>query len=261
MESVFPGSIWLIGGTTESTAISQTLVEAQLSCWVTVTTDSARNLYPQNPDLQVWVGCLNFSQAEKFVHQQEIRAIVDASHPYATKISHLAIALSQKYQIPYLRFERPVHTNEDRGKIIAYLQTIEELLHTEFIDGKRVLLTVGYKALPLFQDYHHRSKLFARILPKLESLEVALASGFPSQQIIALRPPITPELEMALWQQWQIDLVVTKASGKAGGEDTKLAVAKKLDIPVIIISRPKLTYPQQTSDFSQVLAFCQEYVF
>ena len=260
MESIFPGSIWIIGGTTESAAISQVLVEAKLSCWVTVTTDSARNLYPQNPGLQVWVGCLDFSQAEKFVYQQEIRAIVDVSHPYATEISHLAIALSQKYQIPYLRFERPLHSNEDREKVIE-LESVEQLLESELLDYKRVLLTIGCKALPLFQNYHHCSKLFARILPKLESLEVALESGFSPQQIIALRPPISQELEMALWQQWQIDVVVTKASGKAGGEDTKLVVAKKLDIPLIVISRPKLTYPQQTSDFSQVLAFCQEYVF
>ena len=260
MESVFPGSIWLIGGTTESATISQMLVEAKFSCWVTVTTDSARNLYSQNPWLQVWVGCLDSSQGEKFVHQHRICAIVDASHPYATEISYLAIALSEKYQIPYLRFERPLYSKEN-GERIIFLESLEKLLNSEWLDYKRVLLTIGCKALPLFQNYHHRSQLFARILPKLESLEVALASGFSPQQIIALRPPISPELEMALWQQWQIDLVVTKASGKAGGEDNKLAVAKKLDIPLIVISRPKLTYPQQTSDLSQVLAFCQEYVF
>jgi precorrin-6A/cobalt-precorrin-6A reductase len=260
MELISTGRIWLIGGTSESSAIAKALIEEKFPCRVTVTTNSARNLYPQNPWLQVRVGCLDLCQAEKFVHQQGIRAIVDASHPYATEISYLAIALSQKYEIPYLRFERPLHKTRDREKVIE-LERVEQLLHSEYLDGKRVLLTIGCKALPLFQNYHHRSKLFARILPRVESLEVALKSGFPPQQIIALRSPISQELEMALWQQWQIDLVVTKASGKAGGEETKLAVAQKLDIPLIVISRPKLTYPQQTSDLSQVLAFCQEYVF
>ena len=35
-------------------------------------------------------------------------------------------------------------------------------------------------------------------------------------RIIAIRPPISRELEQALWQQWRISLVVTKASGQSG---------------------------------------------
>ena len=50
---------------------------------------------------------------------------------------------------------------------------------------------------------------------------MAIAAGFTTDKIIAIRPPINKELEQALWQQWQISLVVTKASAKAGGEDIK----------------------------------------
>ena len=60
-----------------------------------------------------------------------------------------------------------------------------------------------------------------------------------------------------MWQQWQISLAVTKASGKAGGEDIKRQVAASLGIPLIIITRPGIVYPQQTSEVADILAFCQ----
>lgn len=252
------GKIWLIGGTSESARIAQALATAQLASIVTVTTAAAKNLYPQTPWLQVLVGKLDVSQVDDFCHQQQIVTIVDASHPYASQISHLAIATAQQYHLPYLRFERP-SLEEDLD--IIKLSSFDELLVGNYLDQQRVLLTVGYQALPLFQPWHHKSTLFARILPRVKSLEVALKAGFPAERIIAFRPPLTIELEMALWRQWQISLVVTKASGSAGGEDIKRNVAKQLGIPLIVITRPPINYPQQTSDLSTVLAFCLQYIF
>ena len=88
---------------------------------------------------------------------------------------------------------------------------------------------------------------------------MALDAGFDGKRIIALRPPITPELEIALWQQWQISLVVTKASGKVGGEEIKQKIAQKLNIPLIAISRPNITYPQQISCIKDIEKFIDNY--
>ena len=63
-----------------------------------------------------------------------------------------------------------------------------------------------------------------------------------------------------MWQQWQISLVVTKASGKAGGEDIKREVARELDIPLVVITRPQIIYPQQTDCLDEAIAFCQKYL-
>jgi precorrin-6A/cobalt-precorrin-6A reductase len=67
-------------------------------------------------------------------------------------------------------------------------------------------------------------------------------------------------LEKALWQQWDISLVVTKASGAAGGEAIKRQVAAELGIPLIVIARPVVEYPQQTSDLEAALEFCQTHL-
>ena len=67
------------------------------------------------------------------------------------------------------------------------------------------------------------------------------------------------DLEKALWQQWNISLVVSKASGQAGVEDIKQKIAELLGIPLMIIARPKVDYPQQTNDLNEILNFCYRY--
>ncbi|MGQ4648385.1 cobalt-precorrin-6A reductase [Lyngbya aestuarii] len=254
------GRLWLIGGTTESATLAREITAVGIPCTVTVTTAAAADLYPQTPKLKVVVGRLDVLELDQFLQEHLITAILDASHPYAVAISQMAIATASERQIPYLRFERPVIDSQPPDSQTIFLESFATLLAGDYLSQHRVLLTVGYKALPLFRDWQEHSTLFARVLPSISSLETATASGFSADRIIALRPPITPELEKALWHQWNISLVVTKASGVAGGEDVKRAVAVQLGIPLIVITRPIVDYPRQTSNLSTALDFCLRYV-
>ncbi|HEY9727560.1 MAG TPA: cobalt-precorrin-6A reductase [Chroococcales cyanobacterium] len=252
--------LWLIGGTTESAALAQEITAFGLPCTVTVTTNSAEKLYPKSSILRIQVGRLDAAQVERFLQEQQIAAVLDASHPFAVEISKLAEQAAASRQIPYLRFERrAVNACQTNSRVIV-LDSFEALVAGDYLHQQRVLLTVGYKALPLFQPWQDRSTLFARILPSVTSLEAAEAAGFSADRIIALRPPVTAELEKALWRHWDISLVVTKASGVAGGEDVKRAVAAALGIPLVVIDRPVVDYPQQTSDVSVALEFCRTHV-
>lgn len=253
--------LWLIGGTTESATLAVAIACLGLPCIITVTTAAAEALYPKIPMLQTWVGRLNTEQIKQFLQQNQIAAVLDASHPYAVEISQMVIQATAEQQIPYLRFERPAVDSQADNSQVIFLDSFETLLVGDYLYQQRVLLTVGYKALPLFVDWQERSTLFARILPAVASLEVAIASGFSSDRIIALRPPVNAELEKALWRHWEISLVVTKASGVAGGEDVKRLVAAELEVPLVIISRPVVEYPLQTSDFSAALEFCKTLMY
>ncbi len=250
----------MIGGTSESGAVARSLAAKNLPCLISVTTESACSLYPQLPCFEVMVGKLNRQQIESLLRERNIKGIVDASHPYATEISQTAIAISSQQNLPYLRYERPsLGENEGEGRE-GRLASFATLLQGNYLTRQRVLLTVGYKALPLFQPWQNRATLFARILPNQESLQVALKAGFTNHRLIAIRPPLSKELEKALWQQWEISLVVTKASGKAGGEAIKRSLTKELGIPLITITRPKVNYPQQTSKLSEVIVFSKQLI-
>jgi len=247
---------WIIGGTSESVMVAQAIAGNNFSCVVTVTTASAVKLYPVLPNLRIRVGQLKEFQIHDFIQQEKIIAIVDASHPYAIAISETVIKVAQSLHLPYLRYERgELVPNQN----ITVLENFQTLLTGNYLTNQRVLLTVGYKILPRFKIWQSQAVLFARILPSMESLKVALDSGFTSDRLIAIRPTISMDLEKALWQQWNISLVVSKASGQAGGEDLKQKVSQALGIPLIVIARPKVDYPQQTSNLDEVLRFCYQY--
>ncbi|MDY6783586.1 MAG: cobalt-precorrin-6A reductase [Cyanobacteriota bacterium] len=253
--------LWLIGGTQESGEIGAAIASISLPCMVTVATEAAKSLYP--PHLPVLARRLQRDEMAAFVRDRSVAAVVDASHPFAVEVSQNAIAVCNANNIPYLRYERPPSspTVRERAHCNAIeLPSFDALLAGNYLENQRVLLTVGCNPLPQFKPWQNRATLFARILPAVNSLKIALDAGFAPDRAIALRPPISPQLEAALWQHWQISVVVTKASGKAGGEDTKRAVAAQLGVPLIAIARPAIAYPQQTSDLNAIITFCCQFL-
>ena len=255
--------IWLIGGTQESAVLANTIAAHKLPCVVTVTTEAAKSLYPLASPLQIWVGALTAESLPTFLQDYQITAIVDASHPFAAAISQLAIAASRQFNLPYLRYERPPlsemwqssQIEHPVGKVLT-LDSFQTLIAGNYLQKQRVLLTVGYRPLAHFQPWQTKATLLARIMPSIMAINAALQAGFSPSRIIAFRPPISAELERALWTQWQLSIVVTKASGVAGGEDIKRTVAAELGITLVTIARPEVIYPQQTSDPNVVLEFC-----
>lgn len=168
----------------------------------------------------------------------------------------------QTHQLYYLRYERQSILEIERPKVensensVTYVDSLEDLIETDILRCQRVLFTVGYRHLAQFAPLRQSSALFARVLPSVDAIKGAIAAGFSSKEIIALRPPVSADVEMALWQQWQITCVVAKASGAAGGEKTKRAIAARLGVWLVLIKRPQLIYPHQTNSVSSAVEFC-----
>ena len=263
------GNCWLIGGTSDSAAIAKQLTASKIPFVVTVTTESARNLYPSNAC--VCVGKLSPSLAQAFVRRYRVRCIADASHPFASEISRCAIALSKSNRLPYLRYERPQlknisalqHNPADRRSTVTRVESIDALVDSPLLQKQHVLFTIGYRHLEKFATLRATSKLYARVLPSSEAIAATLAAGFAASEMIALRPPISLALETALWQQWNISCVVAKASGQlataTSGEQIKRQAAKALNIQLVIIDRPPVKYPHKIEKLEEIVAFCQEY--
>lgn len=251
--------LWVIAGTGEAVALAHQLAAEGIPCLVTVTTETARQAYSKTPNLRVRVGGLEVATLGDFIEAQNIGAVLDVSHPFAVEISRGAIAAAQALNLPYWRYERPSLEQSPARSLIRPIANLESLLTPNTLAGQRVLLTLGYRWLHHFAPWQAQATLFARILPSAVALGAALEAGFTPDRLIALRPPITADLEQALWQQWRITRVITKASGGPGGEDTKRAIAERLGIPLYILSRPKLNYPAVCHSQTDALALCHHW--
>ena len=278
------GTCWLIGGTSDSAAIAKQLSDLAISYVVTVVTPTARALYPD--EARVEVGKLSPQMVQKFASRYQVSCIADASHPFASEISKCAIAFSQSSQIPYLRYERPTVCEQvaakrptsansdqfDANASVVSVESIDALVDSPLLKKQRVLFTLGYRHLGKFTDLRKTSRLYARVLPSLEAVEGALSAGFTASEIIAIRPPVSLALEVALWQQWHISCVVAKASGRlveggssgegngeSSGEQVKRQAAAALGVRLVMISRPAIAYPLKTEYLQEIVRFCQKH--
>lgn len=252
--------VWLIGGTQESAMLAIALAQQNIALTITVTTESARSLYPTIHPHHIWVVVLTPKTLPHFLASQDIGTILDASHPFATGISELAIATAKEHHLPYIRYERPPMPLQQNSRNTTTVDRIAALFENDHLKTKRVLLTLGYRLLHHFKHWHDHATLFARILPSNAALNAARDAGFTSKQLIALRPPLSVALEKAIYQHWNISVVVTKASGTAGGEDIKQQVTSELGIKLITIARPTVAYPQKTSNVPDAVNFCLSHV-
>ncbi|MBO9997612.1 MAG: cobalt-precorrin-6A reductase [Cyanobacteria bacterium SID2] len=243
-------AIWLIGGTSESREIAHRLSREGFPWVVTVTTPSAVRLY-RNLLGTVEIGPLSPETIDGFLDRHSIDVIIDASHPFSTSVSKLAISTG----LPYLRFERPRVPLPENTLV---LRDLPSLLEPQYLQGRRILLTLGVQALSHFSPWLDRCQLWARILPDEASIRQGLDAGFPHDRLIPQRLPISLETECQLWKKLRVDTVVTKAAGVAGGVDIKQAAARVLNVHLVVLDRPKIDYPKMTSNPAKIFDFIRD---
>ncbi|HEY9701190.1 MAG TPA: precorrin-6A reductase, partial [Allocoleopsis sp.] len=188
--------IWLIGGTSESVILAKAIAGLNIPCTITVTTENATSLYQDIPFVNVIVGKLELYDLSVFLRENKIKAIVDASHPFAKIITRYAIDTSQELNIPYLRFERKSLKFMESENVI-YLENFTTLIEGDYLVNSRALITVGFTDVNLFKPLHRKATLFARLLPALTPFRYIFEAGFSPQNIIAIRPPVTEDFERA----------------------------------------------------------------
>jgi precorrin-6A/cobalt-precorrin-6A reductase len=93
------------------------------------------------------------------------------------------------------------------------------------------------------------------VLP--ESVSQAVQAGIAAERVMGRRLPLSFEEELQLWRKLEPQVVISKNSGEAGGLLIKQAVAKTLEIPLLVIQRPSLSYPWCSQDLAEVVRECQ----
>jgi precorrin-6x reductase len=130
-----------------------------------------------------------------------------------------------------------------------------EAAEMAFAEGRPVLLTTGSRNLALYAEAARRTgvPLAVRILDIPESLATCRAAGIPEIRIIAGRGPFSVEENLAAIRRFEIGVIVTKESGRAGGLDAKLAAARQENCQVILLRRPETPASSPTFDHPEAL--------
>ncbi|HEY4317701.1 MAG TPA: precorrin-3B C(17)-methyltransferase [Herbaspirillum sp.] len=264
-EAIAADAVWVFSGTSDGNALARAVAAQGTSVVVSTATEYGASLALQDcPGVSVWTGRRGVEARRQALRRSRARVLLDATHPFAAAMSAQLIALSAELGIPYLRYERPSglrasseSAGADRQDGVELCDSMEQAAISAMARGRRIFLATGSKDLARFVQapgaHARQCAWFARVTAEPEFVQRALDLGIPRSRLCAMQGPFSQAFNEALWRDWQIDCVVTKDAGDAGGYGAKLAAARALGIPLIVVKRPVLAYPAAVSDIDAAL--------
>lgn len=251
--------IFLIAGTEDGRKLAEFLAEKNFDVTASVVSEYGRKILEQYKNIQVNDKKLNAEELEKILHENNFKILVDASHPYAENVSENAITACRNAGIFYARYER--EEIKPAYKKIFYAESYEQAAEISAKLGKNIFLTTGSRNLKKFCncDAVKNCIITARILPTAEVI-AECEKFLPPKQIIAIQGKFSVELNAELFNHAHAEVIVTKNSGQVGGTDTKILAAEKLNLPVVMINRPKIFYPNLAKSFEEVFEIVENYL-
>ena len=225
-----PGSVetvLVLGGTSEARALAAALAAAGVDV---LTSLAGRVARPALPVGRVRVG--GFGGVEglrRALAEQSVGAVVDATHPFAARISgHAALACAAS-GVALLRLERPGWARHPRSGEWTWVTDVAAAVAAGAA-AHRPFLTTGRQSLEAFLPWSDRAVTVRVVDPP----EVALP---PSWRVICSRGPYDYPAEHGLLRELAADLLVTKDSGGAHTV-AKLDAAADLGVAVLVVRRP-----------------------
>lgn len=220
-------TVLLLGGTVEARRLGSVLV----ADGVDVLTSLAGAVAGQRPRAgRVRVG--GFGAVDGlagFLSAQHIAAVVDATHPFAARITASAAEACARTGTPLVRLCRPGWAGRPDAARWHWVESAEQAAVLAQGLGERVFLSVGRQWAPKFLA------LSGYVL--LRVVEPPTVAVPASWEVLRAQGPFDPGAERDLLRSRRIDVMVTKDSG-GGATAAKLDAAAELGVPVVVVARP-----------------------
>ncbi|HWK68726.1 MAG TPA: cobalt-precorrin-6A reductase [Rhizobiaceae bacterium] len=221
--------ILILGGTAEARKLAGRLaMRDDLAVTLSL---AGRTLEPAAQPVPVRSG--GFGGAEgiaAYLRDQRISLLIDATHPYAARISANAARAAAMTGVPMLRLYREAWrpAKGDRWLTVADAEDATRALGEA---PRRVFLALGRQEIAAFQNAPRHFYLIRSVDPVEPPLAV------PDAVYVLGRGPFDEAGELELLKAHRIDAIVCKNSGGAATYG-KLVAARGLGIPVFMFRRP-----------------------
>jgi precorrin-6A/cobalt-precorrin-6A reductase len=219
------GGVLVLGGTGEARRLAAALVAEGVDVLSSLAGRTAQPVLPEGP---VRVGGFGGPEGlADWLAEHRPGAVVDATHPFAAQITASAAAAAARHDVPLLRLQRPGWIPR-AGDTWRYVDSLAAA--AEAVAGHRsVFVTTGRQGIGAF------AALPGRVLVRaVDPPDEPLPGG---ATLLLDRGPFSVAGELALMREHAVDVVVSKDSGGHLTE-AKLAAARELRIPVVLVRRP-----------------------
>jgi precorrin-6A/cobalt-precorrin-6A reductase len=240
-----PLRVLILGGTTEASLLARLLLDKPGVSPVLSLAGRTRN--PVLPPIPHRIGGFGgVAGLVRYLTEEGVELLVDATHPFAARITPNAAEAARLTGVPLLRLERPgwVPGPGDDWRMVPDMRAAARALGAA---PRRIFLTIGRQDLIPFRDEAPQHEYLVR------SVDAPEASFLPARtSILTARGPFDVAAERALLMDARIDMLVTKNSG---GSDAKLIAARACVLPVIMVDRPSVLNGARTETAEAALAW------
>jgi precorrin-6A/cobalt-precorrin-6A reductase len=240
--------ILILGGTAEASALAK-LIAGDNRFQPTLSL-AGRTASPATPPIPHRIGGFGgWEGLAAWIKAEGVSAMVDATHPFAARISANAVKAAEAAGVPLATVIRPAWTAQD-GDQWTLAPSPEAAAAELGANPRTVFLTTGRLELPAFAAAPQHSYI-ARVID--HPGDVALP---PHIDFIYDRGPFDAAAEARLLKQRRADIVVSKNSGGAATYG-KIAAARLLRLPVVMIERPYKAARHTVSDAAQAMRWLE----
>ncbi len=237
--------VLLLGGTTEASLLARRLAEDRVDA---VFSYAGRTGTPVAQPLPTRIGGFGGPDGlARYLAEERITHVVDATHPFAAQMSRNAVAACTAAGVPLCAFERaPWRAGPgDDWRHVADLAGAVAVLPERLL---RVFLAIGRQNLDAFAAKPQHHYLLRLVDPPEGSLPL------PDTSVVIARGPFDEASDRELLARHRIDLIIAKNAGGAGAR-AKLDAARTLGLPVVLIDRPTLPPRRIAGTVGEVMAF------
>ncbi|MBY0560847.1 MAG: cobalt-precorrin-6A reductase [Hyphomicrobium sp.] len=243
-----PYRILLLGGTSEATSLAQSL--ADQNGIFTILSLAGRTANPAASPLPVRVGGFGgVDGLTEYLTSENIDLIVDATHPFAARISNNAIAASVAAHVPLLAIERPPWTPAGTDEWSEF-DSVDAAIAALPDTPQDVFSGLGRQAInALSAAPQHRYVI--RVVDASEP-----PTNLPHATIVAARGPFRTEDDIELFRKHGISHVLAKNSGGSAAY-SKIEAARMLGIKVLMVRRPAIAPRKTVTSVEDALAWIE----
>ncbi len=236
-------NLLILGGTTEARALARAVAERGLRATLSLAGRVERPL--RQPLPQRIGGFGGIKGLREWLRAEGITHVIDATHPFAARISHNAVAACAADSVPLIALARP-QWQPLAGD--AWTRVPDMAGAVAALDGpaRNVMLAIGRQNLAAFAAQPQHRYLLRLVDPPEAPLPL------PRTEIIIDRGPFDEAADRALMQAQEIEIVVSKNSG-GNGAYAKIAAARALGLPVVMIDRPACPPRNEVTRVDEVL--------
>ncbi len=243
-----PTRVLILGGTAEAAGLARALAgEGRVA---TITSLAGRTRAPAAVPGAVRVGGFGGPEAlADYLRQAGIGLVVDATHPFAARISRNAARACDRAKVPRLLLARPPWTAQAGDNWIPAADTEAAVAALPGL-GRRAFLAIGRQELAAFTGLTELWFL-VRLVEQPEA-----PPPLAAYHLVLGRGPFAEAQELELLQEHSIEAVVSKNSGGAGAA-AKIAAARALELPVVMIERPPAPESETAEDVAAARAWIE----